>query len=96
MCPKFTGNHPCRSAISIKFQRNFIEITRRHGCFPVNLLHIFRTTFPENTSGGLLLTSLRSITFYISILFYAKKFYIFSISGYSEFKCDIKSALNSK
>ena len=24
---------------------NFIEITLRHGCFPVNLLHIFRTPF---------------------------------------------------
>ena len=29
----------------------FIEITIRHGCSPVNLLHIFRTPFPENTSG---------------------------------------------
>ena len=27
----------------------------RDGCSPVNLLHIFRTTFPKNTSGGLLL-----------------------------------------
>ena len=34
---------------------NFIEITLLHGCSPVNLLHIFRTTFPKNTSGGLLL-----------------------------------------
>ena len=34
---------------------NFIEITLRRGCSPVNLLHIFRTTFPKNTSGGLLL-----------------------------------------
>ena len=33
----------------------FIEITLRHGSFPVNLLHIFRTPFPKNTSGGLLL-----------------------------------------
>ena len=26
-----------------------------HGCSPVNLLHIFRTPFCQNTSGGLLL-----------------------------------------
>ena len=36
-------------------QSNFTETTLRHGCSPVNLLHIFRTLFPENTSGGLLL-----------------------------------------
>ena len=27
----------------------------RHGCSPLNLLHIFRTLFLKNTSGGLLL-----------------------------------------
>ena len=27
----------------------------RHGCSPVNLLHIFRTAFPKNSSGRLLL-----------------------------------------
>ena len=37
-------------------QSNFIEITLRHGCSPVNLLHIFRTLFLKNTSGQLLLT----------------------------------------
>ena len=36
-------------------QSNFIEIALRHGCSPVNLLHIFRTPFPKNTSGRLLL-----------------------------------------
>ena len=34
---------------------NFIEIALQHGCFPVNLLHIFRTPFSKNTSGRLLL-----------------------------------------
>ena len=34
---------------------NFIEIALRHGCSPVNLLHIFRTPFPKNTFGWLLL-----------------------------------------
>ena len=36
-------------------QSNFIEITLRHGCSPVNLLHIFRTPFFKTTSGWLLL-----------------------------------------
>ena len=39
ICSKFTG----------------FEITCRHGCSPVNLLHIFRTPFLKNTSGWLLL-----------------------------------------
>ena len=55
ICSKFTGEHPCRSAISIKLLCNFIEISFHHGCSAVNLLHIFRTPFLKNTSGGLLL-----------------------------------------
>ena len=35
-------------------QSNFIEITLRHGCSPVILLHISRTPFLKNTSGRLL------------------------------------------
>ena len=54
ICSKFTGENPCRSVISIKLQSNYIEITLRHGCSPVNLLHNSRT-FPKNTYGGLLL-----------------------------------------
>ena len=42
-----------------KVALNVIEITLRHGCSPVNLLHIFRTPFPKNASGGLLLTRRR-------------------------------------
>ena len=38
-----------------KFASNFIEIALRHGCSPVNLLHIFRAPFLKNTSGRLLL-----------------------------------------
>ena len=56
ICTKFTGEHPCRNVISIKLQSNLIEITLQHGCSSVNLLHIFRTPFPRNTSGWLLLT----------------------------------------
>ena len=52
---KFIGEHQCRSLISIKLQGIFIETTLQHGCSPVNLLPIFGTTFPNNTSGWLLL-----------------------------------------
>ena len=55
ICSKFTGEHLCQSAISIKLLCNFIEIALRHGCSPVKLLHIFRTPFLKNTSGRLLL-----------------------------------------
>ena len=57
ICGKFTGENSCRSVISIKLRGIFIEITLWHGCSPVNLLHIFRTSFSENTSEGLLLSA---------------------------------------
>ena len=38
ICSKFTGEHPCRSVISINLQSNF-----------------FRTPYPRNTCGWLLL-----------------------------------------
>ena len=53
ICSKFTGEHPCRSVISIKLLSNFIEITLQYGRSPLNLLHIFRTPFSKNTSRGL-------------------------------------------
>ena len=56
-----TVEQPCWSAISIKLQSNFIEITLRHGCSPVNLLHIFRTAFPKNTSEQLLLVFVKDL-----------------------------------
>ena len=31
LCSKFTGEHPCQSAISVKLLCNFIEITLQHG-----------------------------------------------------------------
>ena len=55
ICGKFTGEHPWLSVISIKLLCNFMEITLRHGCSPVNSLHIFRTRFLKNTCGRLLL-----------------------------------------
>ena len=55
---QITGEQPCRSAISIQLLCNFIEITLQRGCFPVNLQYIFRTPFPKNNSGWLLLKKL--------------------------------------
>ena len=55
ICSKFTKEHPYRSVISIKMFCNFIEITLRHGCSPVTLLHDFKVPFPKNFFGGLLL-----------------------------------------
>ena len=45
ICSKFTWEHPCQSVILIKL----------HGCPPINLLHIFKTSFTKNSSGWLLL-----------------------------------------
>ena len=55
ICSKFIEEHQCRSVVSVKLLCNFIEITLWHGYSPANLLHIFRTSFPKNTYGGLLL-----------------------------------------
>ena len=68
ICNKFTGEHPCRSVISIKLLCNFTEIALRHGCSPVNLLHIFRTSFPKNTSVWLFLHISYKKTFSLSII----------------------------
>ena len=59
MCSKFTRKHLCRSVISIRLLCNFIEIAFRHGCFHVNLLHIFKTPFFKDSSGRLLLRIIR-------------------------------------
>ena len=50
--------------ISIKLLGNFIEIPPRRGCSPVNLLHIFRTLFCKNTTGGMLLNVLSFLPVY--------------------------------
>ena len=41
--------------VDVQYPGNFIKIALRYGCSPVNLLHIFRTPCPKNTSGWLLL-----------------------------------------
>ena len=42
ICSKFTGEHPCRSVISIKFQSNFIKIALRFSC---KIAACFQKTF---------------------------------------------------
>ena len=74
-----------------------IKIALRHGCSPVNLEHIFRTPFPKNTSGGLLLflvfsqrltqKSLKLITIPVFILrFLLNLFFNFDLVIISFFK----------
>ena len=41
-------------------ESQFFEIALRHGCSPVNLLHIFRTPFLQNASGRPLLQNKRA------------------------------------
>ena len=71
ICSKLTGEHSCRSAISIKLQSNFIEIALWHGCSRVNLLHFFGTPFQQNTSKWLLLLPLNFAV--VDILFLSVK-----------------------
>ena len=56
---KYAANLHENTRAEVWFQ-NFIEITLRHGCSPVNLLHIFRILFLKNTSGQLLLIDVLS------------------------------------
>ena len=52
ICSKFTGEHQLQSVISIKLQSNFIKITLRHGCSPVNLLCILEYLFLRKPLDG--------------------------------------------
>ena len=45
ICSKYTGEHPCRSAISIKLQSSYTVNALRHERSPANLLHIFRIPY---------------------------------------------------
>ena len=71
ICSKITGEHPCRSVVSVKLLCNLIEITPQHGCFPINLLDIFRTLFLKNTSGRSLLESEINVGF-VGVLMWLK------------------------
>ena len=55
---------PCSQKYAL--QSNFIEILLRHGCSPVNLLHIFRTPF-SNTSGRLLLQLVLILSYFSTV-----------------------------
>ena len=46
------ASYPAETAFQ-KGLSKFIEISLQHGCFPINLLHVLRTPFSKNTSGGL-------------------------------------------
>ena len=48
---------------------NFIKITLRYECSPVNLLHIFKTPFLKSSSGGLLLVQQHFIQTNLRIMF---------------------------
>ena len=52
-----------RSTPMPKLLSSFIEITLRHGCSPVNLMHIFRAPFLKNTFGRLLLKDIGTLPF---------------------------------
>ena len=54
VCSKFTGEHPCRSVISIMSLCSFIEIVLRPEYSSVNFVRVFRTLFYKNTSRELL------------------------------------------
>ena len=47
--PKWDFN----KVVLLKLFYNFIEITPRYGCLPVNLLRILRTPFYKNTYGAM-------------------------------------------
>ena len=62
----------------VALQSNFIEIILRHGCSHVNLLHIFRTSFPKNTSGRVLMSLClfvigRNVSFFVDYRINPKK-----------------------
>ena len=45
----------CSENMQQMYRRSLIRRTLPHGCCPINLLHIFRTSYPKNTSGRLIL-----------------------------------------
>ena len=61
---KLSQKHPSRGVLrcSENMLCNFTETTLRHGCSPVNLLRIFRTTFSKNASRRLLLSSWKTFS----------------------------------
>ena len=54
MCCEFSGACLCVGEILIKLQGGFVEVALLHWYSLVGLLHVCRTSFLQNTSGGLL------------------------------------------
>ena len=50
----------CSENVQVILAKLLIEVTLQFECSPVNLLHIFGTHFPKNTSPGLLLVEVKS------------------------------------
>ena len=102
ICSKLTGEHQCRSVASAKLQSNFIRIILRHGCALVNLLHIFITPSPKNSSEGMLLYMVvqmkqnylkknyifkkKICMIFTKILFFSVKIFFFQIKLYIQNK----------
>ena len=63
------------------FNCNFIE---RHGCSPINLLHIFKIPFPKNTSGGLFLLNLIFKTYVSLPLCCSDNFILLAVKYYGK------------
>ena len=61
ICSKFTAEHPSWSAISIKLQSNFIEITLRHWCSPVNCCIFSEHLFLRTRLGGCFWSSAKGL-----------------------------------
>ena len=70
ICSKITGEHTCWSVISIKLFCTCV-------CSPVNLQHIFRTSFYENPSGWLLLNEISIISIDTNWIYICKHIYIY-------------------
>ena len=71
ICSQLTGENHCQSVISTKLESNFIEVTLRYECSPVNLLHIFRTPYFKNTFGWLLLlTNVILCSYFIYVIYF--------------------------
>ena len=83
-CSKFTEEHQCQSTISINLLFNFIEITLRYGCSPVNLLYIFRRPFLKNTSETPLNILSSNTLFRFNIFLFCS--YIHATRNYYHFK----------